>query len=97
MTYLASGAIVAMIGLGGGGLAYAASSGGPSSPAHVPSVRLVRLQPGGPVLFTGSDCGKCPTLTLVRGVKAPKVTATETPVPAKGKPVVCSGGTTQGR
>ncbi len=73
------------IGLSGGGLAYAASSGGAPTLtlAHAPAVKVVPGKPGGPILVpVGGPCprlslspvhGKAPKLTPVHG-KAPKLT-----------------------
>jgi hypothetical protein len=76
--FLTTGAIVFAIGMGGGGLAYAASSGTTATFAQVHIVKSTRVH-------------VCPSITLkeVRGVKAPKVAKTETPIPVKAKPVVC--------
>src|SRR5712691_6899977 len=83
--FLTSGALMVAIGLSGGGLAYAASSGGAPTLtlAHAPAVKVVPGKPGGPILVpVGGPCprlslspvhGKAPKLTPVHG-KAPKLT-----------------------
>ena len=100
---LAAGAAVAAIGLGSGGWAYAASSGGAPvlTPAgRAPAVKvvparrvLVRVRPAG-VGRTDGCSGLY--LTPVLGVPAPPVAGTETPAPVPGQPVVCDNGTTAG-
>jgi hypothetical protein len=78
--FLTSGAIVFAVGLGGGGLAYAASSGSAPALTHV-----------------DRGCSGL-SLTVVHGVKAPKVTKIETPVSTHAKPIVCGPrGETSGR
>jgi hypothetical protein len=100
---LAAGAAVAAIGLGGGGWAYAASSGG--APALTPAGRapVVKVAPARPVLIRVHPAGTGRTdgcsglyLTPVPGVPAPPVQGTENPAPVPGQPVVCDGGTTAG-
>jgi hypothetical protein len=75
--FLAASAVVVTIGIGGGGLAYAASSGSTPSASR--------------------ECSGL-SLTPVPGVKAPKITKTETPLLIQAKPIVCgSRGTTSAR
>src|SRR5260221_706047 len=96
--FLTSGALMVAIGLSGGGLAYAASSGGaPTSLAHAPAVKVGGGTPGGPVLVPVG--GRCPRLSLspVHGVKAPKFTKAEARVRGHARPIACSAGKTSGR
>ena len=91
------------IGLSGGGLAYAASSGGAPTlaPAHA-HARAINLpvQPGGPVLMPAGKKCSGPTLSPVHGVKAPKFTMAkakaEGRVRVHVRPVACSRGKTSG-
>lgn len=101
--FLAAGVAMAAIGLGSGGWAYAASSGG--APALAPAGRApaVRILPARPVPVRVGQAGVGRTggcsglyLTPVPGVPAPPVAGTQTPVPVPGQPVVCDDGTTAG-
>ena len=101
---LAASTIVFAIGLGGGGLAYAASSGGapvltpvhgshavkvtPAKPVSLMPVKPVSLKPGHKA---GGRCSGL-SLTPVSGAKPPKVTATGHPRAVRAKLVVCGAG-----
>jgi hypothetical protein len=102
---LAASTIVFAIGLGGGGLAYAASWGSAPVLTPVHGNHAVKFTPAKPVPLNvapkvvgsvGEGCSGL-SLTPVPGAKPPKVTAAKTPVPVHAKLVVCgSGGNTSG-
>lgn len=101
--FLAAGAAVAAIGLGSGGWAYAALSGGAPALTPVGRVPAVKVVPARPVPVRVRPAGTWRTggcsglyLTPVPGVPAPLVQGTENPVPVPGQPVVCDEGTTAG-
>jgi hypothetical protein len=103
--FLAAGAAVVAAGLGSGGAAWAAASGGAPALSPAGGVRVLKIIPARPVLVgrapvvirtAGGDCSGL-SLTEVPGVPAPTVTGTETPTPVDGQPVICgAGGVTGG-
>jgi hypothetical protein len=104
--FLATGAMVFAFGVGGGGLAYAASSSTAPTLTPVHGVHALKLVPAKLVPLNqapkvvgsaGKGCAGL-HLTLVRGVKAPKGVRIETHLRAvHAKPIVCgSGGKTSG-
>jgi hypothetical protein len=95
--FLAAGAVMATVAIGGGGLAYAASSGGAPTLTAAHGVHAVKFTPAKPVRANRAPVvvrsgNECPTLVPVRA-KSPKITVSEVHLrPANPKLVVCGSG-----